>query len=179
MVVSPIEKGNELLILRIYYTVLVWVFRRIILIIVGRHHLKYVAILRSMPFAFRYMLYKNTYRQTFNISRTLLSNTTVDHSDVVGAPPVSAAPTASSFSTWHIVSMDWAKPSSRRDEKHLRLDLVPLILDVLFPLGYITIRIRDFSYSYIEKHMKNVGSWSCFVFIYPCKKLPYPIPPIY
>ena len=40
------------------------------------------------------------YHQTSNISRTLLGNKIVDHSDVVGASPVGAAPTTSSFSTW-------------------------------------------------------------------------------
>ena len=39
------------------------------------------------------------YRKTSNISRTLAGNKIVDHSDVVGASPVGAAPTASSFST--------------------------------------------------------------------------------
>ena len=39
------------------------------------------------------------YRKTSNISRTLVSNRIVDHSDVVGASPVGAAPTTSSFST--------------------------------------------------------------------------------
>ena len=39
------------------------------------------------------------YRQVSNISRTLAGNTIVDHSDVVGASPVGAAPTTSSFST--------------------------------------------------------------------------------
>ena len=34
-----------------------------------------------------------------NISRNLVSNKIVDHFDVVGAPPVGAAPTTSSFST--------------------------------------------------------------------------------
>ena len=33
------------------------------------------------------------------ISRTLLGNIIVDHSDVLGASPVGAAPTTSSFST--------------------------------------------------------------------------------
>ena len=37
--------------------------------------------------------------QTSNIRRTLFGNQIVDHSDVVGASPVGAAPTASSFST--------------------------------------------------------------------------------
>ena len=39
------------------------------------------------------------YRQTSYIRRTLASNKIVDHSDVVGASLVGAAPTAFSFST--------------------------------------------------------------------------------
>ena len=39
------------------------------------------------------------YRQVSNIRRTLIGNTIVDHSDVVGASPVGDAPTTSSFST--------------------------------------------------------------------------------
>ena len=39
------------------------------------------------------------YRQVSNISRTLVDNKIVDRSDVVGASPVGAAPTTSSFST--------------------------------------------------------------------------------
>ena len=42
---------------------------------------------------------KKTYRQVSNIKRTLVGNNIVDHSDVVGASPVGAAPTTSSFST--------------------------------------------------------------------------------
>ena len=41
----------------------------------------------------------STYRKTYNIIRTLVGNKIVDHSDVVGASPVRAAPTTSSFST--------------------------------------------------------------------------------
>ena len=41
---------------------------------------------------------RSIYRKTSNISRTLLGNNIVDHSDVVGASPVGAAPTKSSFS---------------------------------------------------------------------------------
>ena len=40
-----------------------------------------------------------TYRKTSNIRRTLRGNKIVDHSNVVGASPVGAAPTTSSFST--------------------------------------------------------------------------------
>ena len=39
------------------------------------------------------------YRQVSNIRRTSVCNLIVDHSDVVGASPVGAAPTTSSFST--------------------------------------------------------------------------------
>ena len=39
------------------------------------------------------------YRQISNIRRTFEDNQIVDHSDVVGASPVGAAPTTSSFST--------------------------------------------------------------------------------
>ena len=38
-------------------------------------------------------------RKTYNIRRTLVGNKIVEHSDVVGASPVGAAPTTSSFST--------------------------------------------------------------------------------
>ena len=43
--------------------------------------------------------YKTEYRQVSNIRHTLVGNWIVDHSDVVGASPVGAAPTTSSFST--------------------------------------------------------------------------------
>ena len=51
------------------------------------------------------------YRQTSKTSRTLVGNKIIDHSDImdiVGASP-GAAPIASSFSTWHLASTDWAK----------------------------------------------------------------------
>ena len=41
----------------------------------------------------------HNYRKTSSISRTLVGNKIVDNSDVVGASPVGAAPTTSSFST--------------------------------------------------------------------------------
>ena len=56
--------------------------------------------------------YNDKYRQTSNISRTLIGNKIVDHSDVVEAPPVGAAPTTSSFSTKHLALMDWANTSA-------------------------------------------------------------------
>ena len=42
---------------------------------------------------------QNRYRQVSNIRRTLVGNKIVDHSGVVGASPVGAAPTTSSLST--------------------------------------------------------------------------------
>ena len=39
------------------------------------------------------------YHKTSNISHTLVGNKIADNSDVVGASPVGAAPTTSSFST--------------------------------------------------------------------------------
>ena len=39
------------------------------------------------------------YRQTYNIRHILAGNKIIDHSDAVGASPVGAAPTPSSFST--------------------------------------------------------------------------------
>ena len=45
------------------------------------------------------MITEAVYRQTFNISQTLVGNKIVDHSDAVGASLVGAASTTSSFST--------------------------------------------------------------------------------
>ena len=44
-------------------------------------------------------VYNIIYHKTSNIRRTLVGNKIVDHTDVVGASPVGAAPTTSSFST--------------------------------------------------------------------------------
>ena len=41
-------------------------------------------------------IFRVNYRQVCNIRRTLVGNNIVDHSDVVGASPVGAAPTTSS-----------------------------------------------------------------------------------
>ena len=53
------------------------------------YRFQFVWILKPVP----------TYCQTSNISGTFVGNEIVGHSDVVGASPVSAAPTTSSFST--------------------------------------------------------------------------------
>ena len=46
-----------------------------------------------------FVSWADKYRKTSNISRTLVGNKIIDNSDVVGASPVGAAPTTSSFST--------------------------------------------------------------------------------
>ena len=73
----------------------------------------------SLPFPLTSRLWNSVYRQVSNISHTLVGNKIVDHSDVVGASPVGAARTTSSFSTQQLASLDWAKTTTRRDEKHL------------------------------------------------------------
>ena len=60
---------------------------------------------------------KDEYLQTSNISRTL-GNKIVDHSDVLRASPVGAAPTTSSFSTEHLASIDCVKTAAGRGEKN-------------------------------------------------------------
>ena len=55
-------------------------------------------ILSILKHKFQLYLYLR-YRKTSNISHTLVGNKIVDHSDVVGASAVGAAPTTSSFST--------------------------------------------------------------------------------
>ena len=49
------------------------------------------------------------YRQTSSINHTLVGSKIVNHSDVVGASLVGAAPATSSFPTQHLASVDWAK----------------------------------------------------------------------
>ena len=63
------------------------------------------------------------YRKTSNIRCTLVGNKIVDHSDVVGASPVGAAPTTSSFSTKHLASRDSAKTAARQYEDLLSVGI--------------------------------------------------------
>ena len=61
-----------------------------------------------------YRCAKLEYRKISNIRHTLVGNKIIDHSDVVGASPVGAAPTTSSFSTWHLALRDSAKTATRQ-----------------------------------------------------------------
>ena len=68
--------------------------------------------------AFEYM-----YRKISNVSRTLVGNKIVDHSDVVGSSPAGAAPTTSPFSTYHLASRDSAKTAARQYENFLSVEI--------------------------------------------------------
>ena len=58
-----------------------------------------VVLSTRLPSAWYRSLSRMMYCQTSDIRRTLVGNTIVDHSDLVEALPVSAAPTTSSLST--------------------------------------------------------------------------------
>ena len=66
--------------------------------------------------------YKNHHKAS-NISRTLVGNKIVDNSDAVGASPVGAVPTTSSFPTQHPASTDRAKTTARGHKKHLSFEI--------------------------------------------------------
>ena len=55
---------------------------------------------------------------TSNLSRKLVYNIIVNHSDVFGASPVGAALTTSSLSTENLALTEWAKSTERLDEVH-------------------------------------------------------------
>ena len=67
------------------------------------------------------------YRKTFNIRRTILGNKIVDHSDIVGASPVGAAPATSLFvsNTW----LQWIQQRQLQDETK-KWDFVRLVLEI-------------------------------------------------
>ena len=79
------------------------------------------------------------YRKTSNIRRTLAGNKIVDHSDVVGASPVGAAPTTSSFSTWHLASRDSAKTVARQYANLLSASYIRDLTVVIRPLQWTVI----------------------------------------
>ena len=60
---------------------------------------KYNGMIPIVPSFVGNGMFHFNYHQTSNISRTLVGNKIVDHSDVVGASPVGAALTISSFTT--------------------------------------------------------------------------------
>ena len=76
-----------------------------------------------------HVVVQQKYRQVSNIRRTLVGNSIVDHSDVVGASPLGAGPTTSSFSTQHLASIYCTKTTACRDQEHLGF-VVSYIIDI-------------------------------------------------
>ena len=73
------------------------------------------------------------YSQVSDLRRTLVGNKIVDHSDVVRASPVGAAPTTSSFSTWTPGFIGLGKDNCKVRQETLKFrDLVRLILEILW-----------------------------------------------
>ena len=83
---------------------------------INTHSTSWISI-TSMKLNPSHLTERNEYHKTSNISRTLVGNKIVDHSDVVGASPVSAAPTTSLFLTWHLTSGDLANKATRQYKK--------------------------------------------------------------
>ena len=113
------------------------------------------------------------YHQTSNISRSLVGNKIVDHSDVVGA-----APTTSSFSTQNLASMDWAKTTARQDEEHLSFGLWCVLyqrFDGMFYLpccasDVIPINMNTIDLSKTTTHSQT-QTWAYFVMYFMYKLL--------
>ena len=75
----------------------------------------------SMKFVSKGGIYM--YCKISNKRPTLVGNKIVEHSDVVGASHVRAAPTTSSFSTWHLASRNLAKTAARQYENPLSVGI--------------------------------------------------------
>ena len=110
------------------------------------------------------MIQKN-YHQVSYIRRTLVGNKIVDRSDVVGASPLSAAPTTSSFSTEPLASLDWATVTATRDEKHLSLGIRCLILEILrygstlqivLSCAMLLLAVTSYMCTQVEAHVDDV-----------------------
>ena len=84
------------------------------------------------------------YRKIPDIRRTFVANKIVDHSDIVGASPVGAAPTTSSFSTEHVASVDWA--NQLQDET---TNILVLWFGATYIGGLVVTRIKTWINIYI------------------------------
>ena len=97
-----------------------WFFRSLVRW-TSRFHLEFLTLFSL--WSFHQKVSSHSTSITSNIRRTLAGNKIVDHSDVVGASPVGAAPTTSSFSTWHLASRDSAKTVARQYENLLSVEI--------------------------------------------------------
>ena len=107
-------------------------------------------------------------RLTSNISPTLVRNKNVDHSDVVGASPVSAAPTTSSLSTFLTHGFNELGKGNCKtiQETFKSWNLVRLMLEIL---RYLT-KVMEYQHS-----SPNMATWvihqriTCFGAVYVWK----------
>ena len=83
----------------------------------------YINAINPLWLVMHYGLQSSEYCKTCNIRPTLVGNKIVDHSDVVGASPVGAAPTTSSFSTKHLASRDSEKTAARQYKNLLSVEI--------------------------------------------------------
>ena len=87
-----------------------------------------------------------SYRKISDISHTLVGNKIIDHSDVVGASPVGAAPTTSSFSTWlQYIEQRQLQAETRN----------------IYVLGFGVAYIRDFTFYFITNYIECSTVSSC------------------
>ena len=90
------------------------------------------SFIRSVELSDINQIILGVYPQVSNISCTLVGNKIVDHSDVVGASPVGAAPTTSSFSTGTPGFIGSGKNNWKARWKTIEFgDLMRLILEIL------------------------------------------------
>ena len=95
--------------------------------------------------------FMSIYRKTYNRRGILVGNKLVDHSDVVGASPVGAAPTTFSFCSHHMASIYRTNTTARTDENHFGF---------LFGATYIrnlTVRLSCTKIWYFRKN-KNINT---------------------
>ena len=91
--------------------------------------------------------------------RTWVDNEIVDHSDAVGASPVSAAPSTSSFSKEHLASIYCAKTTASQVKKHLSFGIWCTLYQRFYGIwdrGYQRsgpwFNIKTSSYQYRKSH---------------------------
>ena len=112
-------------------------------------------------------LFRENYRQTSNIIHTWVGNNIVDYSDVVGASPIGATPTTSSFSTEHLASMDWEKGNCKAIRQLFKFwDLFWHILGILrYVNSTATDVLTEFDFwnldfFIISQHWYGTGRWN-------------------
>ena len=107
-------------------------------------------------------------------SRTSVGNKIVDHSDIVGASPGGAAPTASSFSTEHLASIYWAKTTPKRNGKHLTS---PMTLTFDFSWSNFKIAVsQELVSDWFEKKKKKIDYMLDWLYCLALWPHPWPWP---